>query len=96
MKIDDAKPGMVVYDVHSHQCGNTVLRTLGCWHIEILEIDKGGNKITASWNGNTPQVFYEHSWKKWRVKKPVLVKYGFGQYRLQTREEKKASKANAT
>lgn len=92
MKLEDIKPPMTVYDVHSYTMGNTYLRSLGCWPVRILEVDQRLRIVVASWNGNPKQSFYERQWKKWRVNKPVLVTVGSGRQRLQTREEKKAAK----
>ncbi len=92
MKLEDIKPPMTVYDVHSYAMGNTYVRSLGCWPVRILEVDQRLRIVVASWNGNPKQNFYERQWKKWRVKKPVLVSESFGRQRLQTREEKKVAK----
>jgi hypothetical protein len=49
--------------------------------------------VIASWNGNTPERFYDRSYSQWRATEPMLVKSGWGQ-RLATREEIKAAKAS--
>lgn len=48
--------------------------------------------VGARWNGNEPETFWRQSWKKWRLKRPVLAKTGVMEYRLATRAEIKAMK----
>lgn len=93
MKIEQLKPGMVVYDVHSYRMGNTTVRSMGCWAVKILEVHE--RKVVASWNGNQPQTFYGPRFK-WRAKKPEMVRNSFGACRLKTRAEKAAGKAAQT
>lgn len=31
IKVEDLKPGDVLYDVHSYRMGNTMMREEGCW-----------------------------------------------------------------
>lgn len=88
MTIDKLKPGMVVYDVHSHVMGNTTMRTVGIWEVRIIGVDPVLKIVTASWNHNEPMKFHSRSFKKWRLKKPILIKSGMG-HRLATREETK-------
>ncbi len=90
MKIESLKEGMTVYDVHSHRMGNTVLRTLGCWQVKIVSIDPEHQSVMASWNGNAVRNYYRGDWSRWRLKEPVMVKIGFCQYRLETKDEKKS------
>ena len=88
MKIEQLKPGMVVYDCHSHRMGNTTLRSLGTWSVRIISVDPEGRFVEASWNGNPAQKFYRN-WRKWKINKPHLVRNSLGQYRRETREERK-------
>ena len=93
MTITKLKPGRVVYDVHSRRAGNTTLRTIGVWPVEIVSVDEEQESVRARWNGNREQTYYHHTWSKWRGKRPVLVKTGFGCHRLATREEIKQTQA---
>jgi hypothetical protein len=47
----------------------------------------------ASWNTNPPTRHYEHTIRKWRENKPLMIRTTFGSYRLATREEIAAHKA---
>lgn len=91
IKRSKLKPGDVVYDCHSHNAGNTTLRTWGVWTVRIIEVtDKC---IVASWNGNPEREFYGDT-LPWSKEKPVLVENFFGTYRKETAAEKKARKAS--
>jgi sRNA-binding regulator protein Hfq len=90
--ISKLKPGDVLYDVHSHKMGNTTASTVGVWTVHVIEVFD--RYIVASWNGNPPERMFKHTISKLRVKKPVLVKSGFGK-RLATRAELKAMKEKA-
>lgn len=89
MKLEKLKPGMVVWDCHSHRMGNTTLKSLGTWTVRIISVDLERRFVEASWNGNPPRKFYR-DWSKWRLEKPILVKNSIGQYRRETLEERKA------
>jgi hypothetical protein len=84
MTFDKLKPGMTLYDVHSHQMGNTTMRSIGIWNVQVLEVNED-RTILASWNGNKPATMYERDWKKLRLKKPELIRSGFGSYRIKPR-----------
>jgi hypothetical protein len=81
MKIEKLKPGMMVYDVHRHKMGNTNMSSVGIWCVYIIDVDIENQVVVASWNTNQPKKFYRRDWLKWRLKRPELVKNGFG-YRL--------------
>lgn len=92
MKISKLKPGDTLYDVHSYQMGNTVLRSVGVWTVKVLEVDLEGKWFTASWNSNFPEKHYSVP-PAWRTKKPMLVRMPLGLgYRLATREEQRKAK----
>ena len=76
MKIDKLKPGMIVYDVHSHRMGNTTMRTLGVWRIRIEQLDLEKRTVYASWNNNPARWFHSNIWSKWKLKEPVLIRGG--------------------
>lgn len=83
---------MTVYDVGTYRMGNTTARTVAVWPVFIESVDVEKGMVTARWNGNPPENYYANRFKSWRKNKPVLVKSGFG-FRLQTREEQKATRA---
>lgn len=86
MDIKKLQPGMTVYDVGRIKMGNTTMSTVSVWSVRIVSVDLGGERVVASWNGNAPKEFSANSVKRWRAKKPVLIKTGWA-YRLATREE---------
>jgi hypothetical protein len=88
MTFDKLKPGMVVYDVHSYRMGNTTLRSVGVWQVQIVSVDAETQTVIASWNHNTPEKYRRRTWEKWRLKEPKLVNTGmWGQQRLAKRGE---------
>ena len=86
MKIDKLAKGQIVYDVCNRKIGNTSMTTTCVFEVQIKTIDFEKEKVTASWNGNKPQVFFKNAWSKWRLKKPILIKTSFG-HRLAKRGE---------
>lgn len=88
IKIENLKPGQVVYDCHSHRAGNTTMRTWGVWNVEIREVHD--DRVVASWNGNKPQIFWGREFR-WLKNKPVLVSELRGMIqRKETAQERKA------
>lgn len=87
MKFEKLQPGMVVYDVGRQKMGNTTMTTVAVWSVTIVSVDAETRSVMASWNGNRPSRYYEGSCKKWRETRPLLVRSGFGAYRLATKEE---------
>ncbi len=89
MKLESLTEGQVVYEVGKSKMGNTTMRTTCVWPVMVIRIDLQARTVFAKWNNNPVREYRERTWKKWRVKKPILVNEGFGQ-RLATREELKA------
>lgn len=85
-KFDCFSPGMVVYDAHMYTMGNTCMRTLGVWSVQIKEVDREKRTILASWNGNTAKTMHEREWKKLRLKPPMIIEGRFTR-RLATKQE---------
>jgi hypothetical protein len=54
IKFEKVTVGMTLYDRHTYQMGNTKVRTLGEWHVRVLEIDTARHSALISWNGNAP------------------------------------------
>lgn len=92
MKFEKLQPGMTVYDVGSHQMGNTTLKTISVWAVKIVSVDPEKRSVQASWNGNPVRTFHEGSYSKWKAKRPVLIRTAMGALRRPTREELKAMK----
>lgn len=53
MNFKALRPGMILYDRHTYAMGNTTMRTLGEWRVEVLDVY--ANFATVSWNGNRPE-----------------------------------------
>lgn len=92
MKIEHLQPGATVWSVGSIGVGNTTLRSVAVWPVKIISTDYAARTVVASWNHNSPGVFRENVWGKWRKDRPLLIKLGFNRYRLATREEVAAYK----
>lgn len=71
--LSSLKPEMVVYSVGRQRMGNTTISQTVCWPIRIVEVHDNGT-VTASWNGNKPQKFYQSQIKQWRRSKPAKAK----------------------
>jgi hypothetical protein len=79
MKIDQLKPGMVVYSVEKRKTGNTTVSTMNIFKVQIIEVtispeDLNYQKVLASWNGNTPRNFGIGSISKWKKEPPTVVR----------------------
>lgn len=93
IKFEKIKPGMVLYDVHTYQMGNTTLRSHGEWEVDIIEVYPETRSASVSWNGNRPEVWGEKQLTKLRAKQTEMVRtFGFGQ-RPAKKHEKKGAKA---
>ena len=64
------KPGQILYDVHRTKMGNTTVSRLGCWPVEVVEVDPEGRWIVAKWNYNRPRKMYRSQVAKLKVRKP--------------------------
>lgn len=87
MKLEKLQPGMTVYDVGRHKMGNTTVSTVSVWSVLIVRVDAETRTVVASWNSNKAQSYGEHTWSKWRVRRPLLVRCVLGNYRLALRGE---------
>jgi hypothetical protein len=92
MKFKQIKPGMTLFDVHSHRMGNTMCSTIDAWKVDVLSVDANTRTAVVSWNGNPEEVYSEHSLARLRKHKPLLIRSPMGYNRLATREEIKAAK----
>lgn len=90
IKFEKITPGMTLYDVHSTRMGNTTMRTMGVWHVRVIEVDAERRRALVSWNTNSPVWWNQWELSKLRAKQPVLV--GTLAKRLQTRAERLAAK----
>lgn len=90
MKINQLEVGMAVWSVSRGNMGNTTIKTVIVHPVVITEVHD--SHVIASWNGNAPRRFGEAAIKGWKKEKPVLIRVGFGQMRLATREEQVRAK----
>ena len=88
MTFDKLQPGTIVYDVMKHRMGNTMCKTVSVYEVEIISRCEQDQTVLAKWNNNQTQRYWPHTWKKWRVKRPVTVTGLMGQQRLARRGEK--------
>jgi hypothetical protein len=68
IKFEKIEPGMVLYDVHSENAGNTTMRRLGKWEVRIISVDKEKRTAMASWNGNRAELWHASRLEKLRAK----------------------------
>lgn len=85
MKFEKINPGDRLFDVHSYRMGNTTLRSVGVWEVEIIDIDPEKRCATVSWNGNKPEVYNEVALKKLRAVRPELEAGFFGSMRIKAK-----------
>lgn len=95
MKFEKVQPGMVLYDVHSYQMGNTTMRSMGCWAVRIISIDVEKRQALASWNGNPPRLYFERDLKRLRAVKPEMERSITGAYSIKRRAKRSATKRSA-
>jgi hypothetical protein len=93
IKFEKIKPGMVLYDVHTYQIGNTTLRSYGEWEVQIIEVYPETRSASVSWNGNRPEVWREKQLKGLRAKPTEMVRGFLGSRRPAKKHEKKGAKA---
>jgi hypothetical protein len=68
--------------------GNTTLRSVGVWEVQIVSVDPLTETVVAKWNWNPQKTYYRREWSKWRLKEPKLIDTGmWGQQRLAKRGE---------
>jgi len=89
MKFERIKPGMVLYDVHSHRMGNTTMRTMGCWEVHVVSVDAEKRTARVHWNVkfNPEETYHEFQLKRLRERKPKMVRTAMGGSRLARRGE---------
>jgi len=85
MKIENLKPGQVLYSCRRARMGNTTMKTLYVHKVQIGEIAEDKKSFMASWNGNHAEKHYRVP-PEWKAKKPVVVENRLTN-RLATREE---------
>jgi hypothetical protein len=64
VKFEKIKAGMVLYDRHKYQAGNTTMRVLGEWSVRIVSVDPATRSARVSWNGNSERRWNERSLAK--------------------------------
>lgn len=87
IRFERIKPGDVLYDVHSEIMGNTTMRGVGVWEVQVVSVDEQNRFAMVRWNWNPPQKWYERRLCRLRAKKPELVKSGLG-YRLKRKTDR--------
>jgi hypothetical protein len=85
IKFAKIKPGMVLYDVHSYRMGNTTMRSLGCWEVNVKAVDERG--AVVSWNGNRDEHWDVRRLERLRAVEPEMERTFFGGQRLKRRQK---------
>lgn len=83
VKFESVKAGDVLYDVRSVRMGNTMMRTVRVWHVQVLEIHP--DHAVVKWNSNPPRRYSPREIKRLRRKKPELVHNICGAARIKLR-----------
>jgi hypothetical protein len=60
------KAGDTLWDVHSQKMGNTTMRQMGSWQVDVLEVHAVPPRVWARWNGNAPRWMYRREVEKLR------------------------------
>lgn len=81
IKRDKVQAGMQLYDRHRYRAGNTTMRALGEWPVDIAEVQERG--CVVRWNGNSPrfwawrQIEKLYTWSMYDDTEAEITK-GFG------------------
>lgn len=65
-KFETIQVGDRLFDCRKQQMGNTTIRKMVCWAVDVKEIYPEKRAALCSWNGNTPRMYYERALKKLR------------------------------
>lgn len=76
MRIDQLKPGQVLYSVESGRLGNTMARTVRVYRVVISEVNTKEGIFRASLNGQRAKGYWRVP-NHWTAKKPVLIASGW-------------------
>ena len=87
MKLSSLKPGMTVWSVRKHLMGNTTIKTISVYEVNIIEVNHDEGWFTYSWNGNSVQKGHDHTASQFKKNKPVTIRCSMGYRRLATRAE---------
>jgi hypothetical protein len=68
------KPGIILYDCHTYGMGNTTMRAMGCWDVEVVSVDASNRTAVVKWNGNQPQVYRIDMIRKLRENPPEWLR----------------------
>ena len=64
MKFEKIEPGMILYDRHRVQAGNTTMRRMSEWGVIVVSVDKTRRCAEVRWNGNPPRTWYARALEK--------------------------------
>ena len=63
------KAGDRLWDCHKRRIGNTTIKKMSCWTVDVIEVNitaNGDGYILASWNGNAPEKMYARNIARFR------------------------------
>jgi len=83
IKFEKIQAGQTLYDRHRYSMGNTTIKALGEWKVEILEVSPMSRTARVRWNGNPEQWWHERRLAKlfsWSMNDPdvEVTKNSFG------------------
>ena len=67
VKFESLKVGDVLYDCSTYGVGNTTMRAMGCWTIEIVSLEPGF--AMTRWNGNAPTTMSRDCFKQSTIRR---------------------------
>ena len=60
------KNGDRLFDCHRTKMGNTTMSRMGCWTVDVIEVDRLGRRARVRWNGNASEWWSEARLSKLR------------------------------
>lgn len=97
IKFEKIAAGIKLYDRRKYQMGNTTIRTIGEWDVEVLEVNAEHRWAIVKWNGNPPKRWHEGALKSlstWSMyDDDVVVEKGIWGSITNVRKMTKAEKA---
>lgn len=70
IKFDSIVAGDRLIDVHSYRMGNTTMRCLGLWYVDVISVDAERRSAVVRWNSNRPETWHESRLKRLHRKPP--------------------------
>lgn len=96
IKFEKIKSGMMLYDRHRERAGNTTMRRLGEWTVQIVSLNAEQRSAQASWNGNPATTWFAHDLEKlsaWSMYDKDVIREGVPYFTTRCRKKTKTELA---